>query len=332
MDQMAVPFHRSSSMVSFKQNLTIRHLRLISTLARELNISRCADALNTSQSAISRGLSEIEDVLGVKLFDRSTRRITPTSPGQNLIWHADQILSQLDQAQADFSALALGAGGELKIGVMGGVSPETLHHAIELAREQAPTLKVKLYCDPAEALMADFTNGRFNLMVTHFDTRKVGSEDLGIDVLYEERVGILCGRGHRLAGKRVSWRDLAHEDWAITPVETAPRRIIEREIMIHTGTKMRVVIETKEAHYLVASLQSDNMVGALPFQAAQWHAKFGAAALIELEEETRFSICAVFRKTKAPSLTETLFLNCIKEAAHDLVTKTKISALTGFPH
>jgi len=315
MDQISAPFPRSPSMVNFKQSLTIRHLRLISTLARELNVSRCADMLHTSQSAVSRGLTEIEDILGVRLFDRSTRRVTITPPGQSLIWHADQILGQLDQAQADFSAFALG-GGELKVGVMGGVSPTLLHHATELAREHAPTLKVRLYCDVAEALMTDFTNGRFNLMLTHFDTRKLVQDDLIINVLYEEQIGILCAPTHRLAGlKRVRWQDLAHEHWAITPAETAPRRIIEREIMVHTGNKMRIVMETKEAHYIIASLQSGNVLGALPLHVAQWYAQFGAANLLKIEEETMFTVCAVHRRSKTLTPTESLFLNCLKQAS-----------------
>ncbi|WP_445819582.1 LysR family transcriptional regulator [Bradyrhizobium sp. ISRA442] len=97
----------------FRQRLTIRHLRLIEGVGRELSMSRCAQVLHTSQSAISCGLSEIEDLLGARLFDRTTRRIVPTSLGQILIWHSDQILGQLARAEADFDALSRGVRGFL---------------------------------------------------------------------------------------------------------------------------------------------------------------------------------------------------------------------------
>lgn len=69
-------------MVKFKQSLTIRHLRLIEALGRDLSVSRCAETLHTSQSAISRGLGEIEELLGVRLFERTTRHFSPTPLGQ----------------------------------------------------------------------------------------------------------------------------------------------------------------------------------------------------------------------------------------------------------
>src|SRR5579875_990994 len=83
---------RSDWAMKFKQSLTLRHLRLIEALGRELSLSRCAEALYTSQSAVSRGLAEIEAMLDAQLFERTTRKCSPTALGQNLIWHAEQIL------------------------------------------------------------------------------------------------------------------------------------------------------------------------------------------------------------------------------------------------
>src|SRR5690606_1581100 len=110
----------------FHRILKMRHLLLIRTLGAELNLRRCADLLNTSPPAISRTLTEIENLLGEKLFERTTRSIKPTQMGTSMIWHAQRVFSDLDQAEADFNALARGASQVLHIGVLFGFSPDLL--------------------------------------------------------------------------------------------------------------------------------------------------------------------------------------------------------------
>ena len=74
--------------MDFQSHLTLRHLRVVKVIGRELSLSRAAEVLNTSQPAISRALSEVETMLNARLFDRSTRKVSPTAIGRNLIWHA----------------------------------------------------------------------------------------------------------------------------------------------------------------------------------------------------------------------------------------------------
>jgi len=71
--------------MDFRSHLTLRHLRIVQTIGRELSLSRAAEVMRTSQPAISRGLGEIEALLNVRLFDRSTRSVSPTAIGRNLI-------------------------------------------------------------------------------------------------------------------------------------------------------------------------------------------------------------------------------------------------------
>ena len=64
--------------------MEIRVLRYFLTVAREENITKAAEVLHITQPALSRQLAQLEEELGVKLFDRGTRKITLTDEGMLL--------------------------------------------------------------------------------------------------------------------------------------------------------------------------------------------------------------------------------------------------------
>jgi DNA-binding transcriptional LysR family regulator len=302
-------------MVKFKQSLTVRHLRLLEALGRELSISRCAEALHTSQSAISRGLSEIEAMLGASLFERTTRRVTPTPLGQNLIWHAEQILGQLDRAEADFEALSRGVGNAVEIGVQGGFSPRLLVRAIEAMAEQAPAISVRLRSNFAESLIPDLVRGRFNLVITHLDVRQLIQDDLAVELLYQEQIGVIAGLGHPLARrKRLTWREVADERWVMIPIETSTRRVVERNLLMHAEGRNPITVEAMELHYVINLVREGGMLTALPLQLARWYAEeLQIVRLLPLVDElAQWAVCAARLQSRRLSPAEALFLNCLK--------------------
>lgn len=301
--------------MKFKQQLTIRHLRLIETLGRELSISRCADALHTSQSTISRSLSDIEAMLGARLFERTTRRVTPTPLGQNLIWHAEQMLSQLDRAEADFHALSRGVGGTLDIGIMGGFCPERLVEAIRLANQQAPRLTIRLRSNFAEGLVADLVGSRCDLIITHFEIRQFGCDDLVVDVLYQEHVDVLAAPGHPLLQRRkLRWRDLVNEPWVLIPVETSTRRMVERNLLMNADSRIPVIVEALELHYVISLVRGAGMLTALPMHLARWlDQELGLVRRLRVVDgDAPWAVCAAHLRSRKLSAAAILFLNCLK--------------------
>jgi DNA-binding transcriptional LysR family regulator len=320
-------------MVNFKRNLTIRHLRLIETLGRELSVSRCAEALNTSQSAISRGLGEIEEMLGARLFERTTRRFSPTPLGRNLIWHAEQMLNQLDRAEADFEALSRGVGSSLDIGIMGGFSPQLLVQTIRLANEQAPDMTIRLRSNFADGLVPDLMHGRCDFIITHFDIRQFANEEMVVDVLYQEHVEVLAARGHPLARrKRLEWRDLADERWVLVPMESSTRRIVERNLLIHSESKSLVIVEAIELHFVIALVRDAGMLTALPRRLARWFdEELGLVKCLPVVDETSpWPVCVARLRSRKPSAAEVLFTNCLKMACLDKESETTKSTATRF--
>jgi len=85
-------------------NLELRHLRALVAVAEAQTFTDAAIALGTSQASVSRSVAALERALGVRVFQRTTRSVTPTATGKRIIEHARRVLDE---------ARLLRPGGEL---------------------------------------------------------------------------------------------------------------------------------------------------------------------------------------------------------------------------
>ncbi|WP_159978834.1 MULTISPECIES: LysR family transcriptional regulator [unclassified Novosphingobium] len=120
----------------------IRSLRLFVRLSEEGNFSALARRQNLSHTTIARAIDDLEAHFGVRLFQRSTRRLSLTGDGERLVEYAAAILDQVGQAEADLAG-AVAARGLVRIGVTTALG---LHYAqrLEHLREGHPDLMVEL--------------------------------------------------------------------------------------------------------------------------------------------------------------------------------------------
>src|SRR5436190_16083556 len=80
--------------------MELRHLRYFEAVARLSHVTRAAAELHVAQPALSKQLRDLEDELGVALFDRVGRRVQLTEAGAALLSHARLILTQVEAARA----------------------------------------------------------------------------------------------------------------------------------------------------------------------------------------------------------------------------------------
>lgn len=95
--------------------LDSRHLRLVAEVARTESVTRAADRLNVTQSAVSHHLREIEHQLGTPVFVRSGRRMVPTAAGRLIVDAAGDVLAAIDKVESKIEQLKRQAGGELRV-------------------------------------------------------------------------------------------------------------------------------------------------------------------------------------------------------------------------
>ena len=111
------------------RGIEIRHLRYFMRVAQELHFGRAAEVLGVSQAPLSQQIAQLEERIGVRLFDRTTRRVTLTPAGQTLLKGSDEILLRFENAIDEARSVGGLKAGRLKIGAM----PSALYSVLPLA-------------------------------------------------------------------------------------------------------------------------------------------------------------------------------------------------------
>jgi DNA-binding transcriptional LysR family regulator len=125
--------------------MELRHLHRFLALAEELHFSRAAERLHIEQPPLSRAITELEQALGVKLFERTRRGTKLTFSGQVFYEDVPRVFIALDQAVSNVRAAGQGYHRTLRIAVSDTLPPTPLALFLARCREEEPETNVRIY-------------------------------------------------------------------------------------------------------------------------------------------------------------------------------------------
>ena len=127
-----------------KMNLEFRHLRTVKTIHEAGGLTKAANILNITQSALSHQINGLESQSGVALFLRRTKPMRLTAAGLRLLRLAEKILPEIDKVQAEFSGLRDGRAGRMHIAIECHACFEWLFPVLETFRKFWPDVDVDI--------------------------------------------------------------------------------------------------------------------------------------------------------------------------------------------
>jgi LysR family nitrogen assimilation transcriptional regulator len=135
--------------------LNIKQLKAFVAVYEEGSFSKAAKRANATQSGLSMQNQHLEEQIGLQLFDRSPRGVTPTFAGHRLYHLSVGVLRRLDEVSAEIKALSSGVSGEIRIGLMPTFTRGVLAPALAGFIADFPNVKVSI----VEAYSAVLTHG-----------------------------------------------------------------------------------------------------------------------------------------------------------------------------
>jgi len=147
------------------QNFTLRQLQYAVAVAQARSFRRAAERCHVSQPALSAQLAQLEQALGVRLFERDRRRVLLTPAGEDLVPRAQLLLSDADALGAAATQRGDPLQGSLRIGVVPTISPYLLPEVVGALRNQLPGLHVLWSEEKTAALLQGLTTGRLDAAV-----------------------------------------------------------------------------------------------------------------------------------------------------------------------
>jgi len=200
--------------------IELRHLQYFRTLAETLHFGRAAERLHISQPPLSRQIALLEEELGVKLFDRSRRRVELTEAGQRFYLDTGTVFSALEQAKRNALAAARGAAGELSVGFMMSTAYSITPAITRRYAALYPQVSLKLTETLPLDLAQDISSGNKDVAIMYRPQDCSGLETVTI---YREEMTVVLPPGHRLQDEvLIDPKELAGETFIIVPRRIAP--------------------------------------------------------------------------------------------------------------
>lgn len=175
--------------------LSLRDLEYAVAVADHRHFGRAAERCGVSQPSLSAQIRKLEDLLGIPLFERTSRRVLPTAQGEAVIRQARTVLEEAQR----LIALARGAegafAGPLTLGAIQTLGPYLFPHVLSPIRKNFPEVQLSLAEGRTEGLLADLRDGRVDAV---FLSLPAEDEGLAAEPLFFEPFLLAYPAGHPL--------------------------------------------------------------------------------------------------------------------------------------
>ena len=176
-------------------------------VARHGSFNRAAEELSRSQPAVTLAIKQLEGYIGLKLFERTTRKVTPTTAGEKFTPIAERLLREFDLAIYDVAAISECRSGHVSLSVLPSVATRILPQVISAFTAKYPDISVHLSDNNAQGVQRSVERNEVDFgigSIWHPNNK------LEFIPLLEDTFEFVCHRDHPLAreGLPVSWPQL----------------------------------------------------------------------------------------------------------------------------
>ncbi|MFI1013900.1 LysR substrate-binding domain-containing protein [Streptomyces sp. NPDC020965] len=196
------------TVVSRGKQPSLAQLRAFAAVAEHLHFRDAAAAIGMSQPALSGAVSALEDVLGVQLLERTTRKVLLSAAGERLAVRAKAVLTAVGALMEEAEAVRAPFTGVLRLGVIPTVAPYLLPHVLRLVHSTYPELDLQVHEEQTTSLLDGLTAGRLDLLLLAVPLGVPGITELP---LFEEDFVLVVPDDHRLGGRRDVPREALRE-------------------------------------------------------------------------------------------------------------------------
>ncbi len=170
--------------------MELRTLRYFLAVAREENMTEAANVLHVTQPTLSRQIADLERELNVTLFDRTNRSCVLTGDGMRLRQRAEEILSLVDQAEAELADGEGALSGTVRVGAGETQAMRFVLQTFAALRREHPGVQIELYTGNADAVEERLERGLldFGLLIEPVNLEKYewlrmpGADRVGVAV------------------------------------------------------------------------------------------------------------------------------------------------------
>lgn len=205
--------------------MEIRHLRLVQKVAETQNLTRAAEELFLSQSALSHQLRELEEELQTQIFVRARKKMLLSPAGKRLLESAQMILKELDSTKLDISRLRDEHSGLLRITTECYTCYHWLSPVLRSFRKEFPGVQIEIYPDSTYQTREALSEGKVDLVL---GSDPLKEKYLSETILFSDEMLAVVSPDHPLAGREMLYaRDFVSETLLMYKVEDEHSTVLQ---------------------------------------------------------------------------------------------------------
>ncbi len=206
--------------------LEVRHLSLVSEIASTGSVTRAAERLHLTQSALSHQLRDIESRLGIQLFLRLGKRMVLTPPGERVLGAARRVLDEIGRTEDDLRLMSQHGKGVLRLCTQCNTGYHWLPPLLQSFHRKYPGVDVQIMVNATERPLEALLEGQIDLAIV---TSEVEDKRVSTLALFEDELVAVVPPSHPFAKRAfIEADDFADEHLIVYKAERADSFIFSR--------------------------------------------------------------------------------------------------------
>ena len=202
----------------------------MSAVAEHESVLKASRALGISQPAVTKTLHEIEEIVGVAIFDRMPRGVLPNDYGRAFVARARRILAEVERVGDDIAHVADGRAGTIVVGALPSAASGLMPASLARFRKAHPGMVVRVVHGRMDQLLPRLEAGGLDVVIGPL-YRPRDPDDFRRQVLYDEPISILCRAGHPVLERpNVTLGAIACFDFVLPSLEQRIGQDVERAV------------------------------------------------------------------------------------------------------
>ncbi|CAM3970926.1 LysR family transcriptional regulator [Bordetella tumulicola] len=288
--------------------LTIKQLSAIKTLAGAQSFTIAAARLNTTQSNLSITIREAEKLLGVRLFDRSTKTVTLTEVGTEFSETVGRLLDELDATVHNVQAVGRLERGQLSIGVTPLLGSILIPDLIAQFHDDYPEIDLRLEDASTTKLLSLLSLRDIEIAIGTFDSK---APDIALEPLFDDALIALSHPSLGLAGE-MTWAELAKHRPISMASESSVGRLVEDTLWSVCQTRLQPLMRSHHWLTVVSMTHAMRGVCVVPHYALELHQTQTLRASRLMEPVVERRIYAASLRCRALSIAAQRFIFLLK--------------------
>ena len=242
-------------------NVTLRQLQAFRQVAEQASFSKAAERIGLSQPALSATIRKLEETLGVRVFDRTTRQVLLTPEGEELLRLATRMVDEFEIVAGDLQDYLARRRGRVVVAALPTAAAVILPPVIARYRADNPGIDIRMHDGLHGAILEQVRSGAadFGITVEPRDT-----DEFRFERLFADRIVLVCRPDHPLAGRSaVTWAEMA-----VHPVVAMSRTTSVRQLMdvacAQAGVTIHPLYEASHLATIGGLVGAGSGVAALP--------------------------------------------------------------------